>query len=96
LSTAFAGPGRVGGGRVAPPGDRHRDQRGHARRDVRRSTSSAGCQTGSGPLRLLSAFRSYGSAVQDGLDASHMIVLMLVALGLIAAGAWLFERRDLL
>ena len=48
------------------------------------------------PLRALSAFRYYGSAVQDGLDASHMIGLAIVALVLTAAGSLLFERRDLL
>lgn len=48
------------------------------------------------PFRVLSAFRYYGSAVQDGLDASHMIVLTLFAVGLAAAGAQLFARRDLL
>ena len=46
------------------------------------------------PLRVLSAFHYYGSAIQDGLDASHMIGLTIVALGLAAAGALLFERRD--
>ena len=47
------------------------------------------------PLRALSAFRYYGSAVQDGLDLSHMTALTLVALLLAAAGARSFERRDL-
>lgn len=47
------------------------------------------------PLRALSAFRYYGSAIQDGLNAGHMIGLTAVALALTAAGAWLFERRDL-
>ena len=48
------------------------------------------------PLRALSAFRYYGSAVQDGLDASHMIGLTIAALVLTTAGSLLFERRDLL
>lgn len=48
------------------------------------------------PLRTVSAFRYYGSAIQDGIDISH--VLLLTAGGLLAAavGAVLFERRDLL
>ena len=48
------------------------------------------------PLRAVSAFRYYGSAVQNGLDAGHMIGLTLVAVLLAVAGARLFERRDLL
>jgi ABC-2 type transport system permease protein len=47
------------------------------------------------PLRTLSAFRYYGSAIQDGLNAGHMIGLTIVALALAATGSWLFERRDL-
>jgi ABC-2 type transport system permease protein len=46
-------------------------------------------------LRTVSAFRYYGSAIQNGLDASHMIGLTLVAVALTAIGALLFERRDL-
>lgn len=48
------------------------------------------------PLRAVSAFRYYGSAIQNGLDATHMIGLTLVAVALTAAGAGLFERRDIL
>ena len=48
------------------------------------------------PLRVVSAFRYYGSAVQDGLEAGHMLGLTLVALALAAIGARLFERRDVL
>lgn len=47
------------------------------------------------PLRALSAFRYYGSAIQDGLDLSHAIGLTLVAITLTTIGAVLFERRDL-
>ena len=47
------------------------------------------------PLRAVSAFRYYGSAINDGLDLSHVLVLLLGALVLAAAGAQLFERRDL-
>jgi ABC-2 type transport system permease protein len=47
------------------------------------------------PLRPLSAFRWYGSAIQDGLDVSHMLGLVLVGVVLAALGAVLFERRDL-
>jgi ABC-2 type transport system permease protein len=46
------------------------------------------------PLRVLSAFRYYGSAVQDGLDVSHATGLVLVAVALASVGAMLFERRD--
>lgn len=48
------------------------------------------------PLRVVSAFSYYGSAIQHGLDATH--VLGLIAAGLLAAviGALLFERRDVL
>ncbi len=47
-------------------------------------------------LRTISAFRYYGSAVQNGLDASHIAGLTLGALVLTAIGAVLFERRDVL
>jgi ABC-2 type transport system permease protein len=49
-----------------------------------------------GPLRAVSAFRYYGSAVQHGLDASHVILLSLVGIALTAVGAALFARRDVL
>ncbi|MEY2512778.1 MAG: beta-exotoxin transport system permease protein [bacterium] len=48
------------------------------------------------PLRALSPFRWYGSAIQDGLDVTHMTGLTVVAIALAAAGAQLFERRDVL
>jgi ABC-2 type transport system permease protein len=48
------------------------------------------------PLRALSPFRWYGSAIQHGLDVSHVAGLTLVAVVLAAAGAQLFERRDVL
>lgn len=47
------------------------------------------------PLRPLSAFRYYGSAIQDGLDVSHMALLVGVGVALAAIGAVLFERRDI-
>lgn len=47
------------------------------------------------PLRPVSAFRYYGSAIQNGLDVSHMGVLVLGAIVLTVAGAQLFTRRDL-
>jgi ABC-2 type transport system permease protein len=47
------------------------------------------------PLRAASAFRYYGSAINDGLDVTHMLVLTLGAVALAAAGAQLFARRDL-
>jgi ABC-2 type transport system permease protein len=46
------------------------------------------------PLRAISAFRYYGSAIQQGFDLSHAIGLTLVGIGLAVAGAVLFERRD--
>lgn len=48
------------------------------------------------PLRAFSAFRYYGSAIQDGLDVSHMIGLTFAGIALAVAGALLFERRDVL
>ena len=48
------------------------------------------------PLRAASPFRWYGAAIQDGLDLTHMAGLTLVAIALAAAGAQLFERRDVL
>ncbi|WP_320668651.1 ABC transporter permease subunit [Patulibacter defluvii] len=46
-------------------------------------------------LRTVSAFRWYGSAIQDGLDLRHVAGLTAVGLLLAAAGAQLLERRDL-
>jgi ABC-2 type transport system permease protein len=48
------------------------------------------------PLRVVSAFRYYGSAIQSGLDVSHMLGLCAVAATLVAVGAVLFDRRDVL
>jgi beta-exotoxin I transport system permease protein len=47
------------------------------------------------PLRNLSAFRLYGTAVRDGLSVSHVLALVGVGLALAVAGAVLFDRRDL-
>ena len=47
------------------------------------------------PVRAVSAFRYYGSAVQNGLDVSHMVGLTLAGMALAAIGALLFERRDI-
>jgi ABC-2 type transport system permease protein len=46
------------------------------------------------PLRVVSAFRWYGSAIQDGVDWSHAAGLTLAGVVLAAAGAVLLERRD--
>ena len=46
------------------------------------------------PLRAVSAFRYYGSAIQDGVDVSHMVALTAAGVLLAAVGAVLFERRD--
>lgn len=47
------------------------------------------------PLRYLSAFRWYGSAIQDGLDPAHIGGLVAAGVLLTVAGAALFERRDI-
>ena len=46
------------------------------------------------PLRRISAFRYYGSAVQDGIDPLSFAGLTLAAAALALVGALLFERRD--
>jgi ABC-2 type transport system permease protein len=46
------------------------------------------------PLRYLSAFRYYGSAIQDGIDPLAFAGLTLAAAAMAVAGAWLLERRD--
>jgi ABC-2 type transport system permease protein len=48
------------------------------------------------PLRSVSAFKYYGSAVQDGIDPLAFVVLCVAAAALTAAGAMLFDRRDVL
>ena len=48
------------------------------------------------PLRSVSAFRYYGSAIQNGLDASHIVALTAAAALTALAGALLFDRRDVL
>jgi ABC-2 type transport system permease protein len=47
-------------------------------------------------IRVASLFRYYGSAIQDGLDASHIAVLVAVAVVTTVGGAVLFDRRDVL
>jgi ABC-2 type transport system permease protein len=46
------------------------------------------------PLRGVSAFKYYGSAVRDGIDPLAFTGLALIGLALAAAGALLFDRRD--
>jgi len=46
-------------------------------------------------LRYVSVFRYYGNAIEDGIDPLAFVGVTAVAIGLAAAGAWLFERRDL-
>jgi beta-exotoxin I transport system permease protein len=46
------------------------------------------------PLRAVSAFKYYGSAVQDGIDPLAFAGLALTGAVLAAAGALLFDRRD--
>ena len=48
------------------------------------------------PLRPVSAFYYYGSAIQHGLDVSHVLVLILSAVALGTVGSLLFERRDVI
>lgn len=48
------------------------------------------------PLRSYSAFRWYGSAVQNGFDPRHALALSVAAVLLAAAGIELFRRRDVL
>lgn len=49
-----------------------------------------------GVVRWASAFRYYGSALQDGLDVAGFAVLMLVGLTSAGIGAMLFARRDVM
>ena len=44
----------------------------------------------------MSAFKYYGSAIQDGIDPLAVAGLPLVGAVLTVAGALLFERRDVL
>ena len=46
------------------------------------------------PLRSVSAFKYYGSAIRDGIDPFAFAGLTLVGAALAAAGALLFDRRD--
>jgi ABC-2 type transport system permease protein len=46
-------------------------------------------------LRYLSVFKYYGNAIEDGIDPLAFAGVTLAACLLAAAGAWLFERRDL-
>lgn len=48
------------------------------------------------PFGALSAFRLYGSAIEDGLDPGHIAALTFAALALTWLGAVLFDRRDVL
>jgi beta-exotoxin I transport system permease protein len=46
------------------------------------------------PLRAVSAFKYYGSAIQDGIDPLAVAGLLVAGAILAVAGALLFERRD--
>lgn len=48
------------------------------------------------PLRAVSAFKYYGSAIQDGIDPLAFSGMTLAAIVLTIAGTLLFERRDVL
>jgi ABC-2 type transport system permease protein len=47
-------------------------------------------------LRYVSVFKYYGSAIENGIDPLAFGGILLVAIALMAAGALLFERRDVL
>lgn len=51
---------------------------------------------GLAPIRWASAFRYYGAPMRDGIDPAAFIGLVGVSLLLLAAGALLWERRDIL
>lgn len=51
--------------------------------------------TGLDDLRYASAFRYYGSAIQNGLDAGHVVGLLAAAAVVAAVGVELLQRRDL-
>lgn len=46
-------------------------------------------------VRYASVFKYYGNAIEDGIEPLAFGGVTLVAVGLAAAGAWLFERRDI-
>jgi ABC-2 type transport system permease protein len=48
------------------------------------------------PLRYVSAFRYYGSAIQDGIDPLAFAGLTLAGVALAVAGASMLRRRDVL
>ncbi len=48
------------------------------------------------PLRYVSAFRYYGSAIQDGIDPLAFAGLTIAGIALAGAGAVLLQRRDVL
>ena len=48
------------------------------------------------PLRYVSAFRYYGSAIQDGIDPLAFAGVTLAGIALTVAGAVLLRRRDVL
>ena len=47
------------------------------------------------PLRVISAYRYYGSAIQQGFDLSHALGLAAAGVLLAIVGAVLFNRRDI-
>jgi beta-exotoxin I transport system permease protein len=46
-------------------------------------------------VRYVSVFKYYGAAIEDGIEPVAFAGVTLAACVLAAAGAWLFERRDL-
>jgi ABC-2 type transport system permease protein len=46
-------------------------------------------------IRYASVFKYYGNAIEEGIDPLTFVGVTLVAVGLAALGAWLFDRRDL-
>jgi hypothetical protein len=51
--------------------------------------------TGLAALRYASVFRYYGKAAENGIDPLSFLGVTAVAIATAAAGALLFDRRDL-
>ncbi|HEY1355035.1 MAG TPA: ABC transporter permease subunit [Solirubrobacterales bacterium] len=46
-------------------------------------------------IRYVSVFKYYGNAIEEGIDPLAFVGVTVIAIGLAAFGAWLFDRRDL-
>jgi ABC-2 type transport system permease protein len=47
------------------------------------------------PFRVISAYKYYGSAIQNGFSLSHAALLVAISIILMVIGAILFNRRDI-